>query len=232
MKLKPYQEETIMFESRLLCEHEGLENTFDRSLAFTIHLTTLKDTVRVQKAIFQKIHRSIYGWRYSPDNFTFSMLIAGDVEGSRSGYVPVDVLKTPLCPHYHGLMVFSQEDWAVISPDLSAWIAVIRTSIAEIKEVKNSEINGDGCYISESVWIKKFEPKLDKHTKYASALADYIQYIIKVDLIANKQSIDTYCPMVFPHDINKSPALVRRSSMLFNELHEKETKFQSQNIWS
>tara|TARA_R100000935_G_C2837465_1_gene168963 strand:+ start:1503 stop:2201 length:699 start_codon:yes stop_codon:yes gene_type:complete len=232
MKLKSYQEETIMFQSRLLCEHEGLESTVDRSLALTIHLTTLRDTVRIQNAIFQKIHRSIYGGRYSPDKFTFSMLIAGDVESSRSGYVPVDVLKTPLYPHYHCLMVFSEGDWAIISPDLSAWIAVIRNSIAEIKEVKNSEINDDGCYISESVWIKKFEPKLDKHAKYASALADYIQYIIKADLIANKQSIDTYRPMVFPHDINKSPALERRSSMLFNELHEQEIKFQSQRMRS
>ncbi len=220
-----------MFESRLLCEHEGLESIADRSLAFTIHLTTLRDTVGIQKAIFQKIHRSIYGGRYSPDDFTFSMMIAGDVEGSRSGYVPVDVLKAPLYPHYHGLIVFSEGDWAIISPNLSAWIAVIRNSIAEIKEVKNSEINDDGCYISESVWIKKFEPKLDKHAKYASALADYIQYIIKADLIANKQSIDTYCPMVFPHDLDKSSMSTRRSKALFSRLHDIETKFLPQRMW-
>ena len=232
MKLKSYQQETIMFESRLICEHENTENISDRSLTFTVQLRTLKDTDKIQNAIFQKIHRAIYGKRYSPDEFTFSMLIAGDVEGSRSGYIPIDVLKAPLYPHYHGLLVFSEKDWAIISSDLSAWFAAIRSSIVEIKEVKEPEIDEDGCYIHETVWIKKFESKPGKHTKYASALAVYIQYMVKADFIANKHSIVTYQPMVFPHDISKSPILAIKSNMLFDKLYEQETKFQLQRMRS
>ena len=65
-------------------------------------MKSLANTISMQKAIFQKIHRVLYGKLSLANEFNFSIMIAGDVENTRSGYTSVDVLKNPLLSHYHG----------------------------------------------------------------------------------------------------------------------------------
>lgn len=228
MKLNSNQTETIMYESRLLCEHEDIETAAQRALAFTIKVKHLSNTTHVQKAIFEKVHRAIYGTISKPDEFTFSMLIAGDVESSRDGFLSKRDLQDPLYPHYHGLIIFSKKDWAAISIDLSNCIAAIRNLVLRITEVEETEIDEDGCYINETVWIKKFEPKPLNIRQYNSELATYIQYVIKADLLANKQSISTYQPMVFPYDRHGSETTYKKSDELFKRLAQQQMLPQSQ----
>ena len=118
MRLNKNQQETLMYQSRLLFKHDNVESALERSLAITIYTNEVFDTEHFKRAVFQKIHRAIYGAISAPDNFTYSMMIAGDVESSRSGTVGLETLKAAYEPHFHGLMVFSKSDWCRIEADL------------------------------------------------------------------------------------------------------------------
>src|SRR6056297_768920 len=105
------QQITLMYLSRLLHKHTQKGDVAKRTLVFTIQVKHLKNTSSVKKAIFQKIHRALYGTLSSPDDFNFSMFFSSDVEASRSKYLPDEVLLEPIVPHYHGLIVFNKHDW-------------------------------------------------------------------------------------------------------------------------
>ena len=159
MKKTEEQQNTLMYLSRILHNHTRKSDAPKRALAFTIQVKHLKNSYQLKKAIFQKVHRALYGKLYSHDDFTFSMFIASDVESSRSKYIPDDVLLKPLLPHYHGLIVFNKPDWDTVCENLPYWKGIIRSSISDIIEVKDNEIDDDGCIKSESIWIDIFEEK-------------------------------------------------------------------------
>ena len=108
MGLNIIKHETLMYQSRLFLKHNNLESASDRSLLFTIYTNKVSDHEHFKRAVFQKIHRAIYGDLSKPDNFTYSMMIAGDVECSKTGTVSLETLKNPYEPHYHGVMVLSK----------------------------------------------------------------------------------------------------------------------------
>jgi hypothetical protein len=226
MKLNSNQEETLMYLSRMLVQHDDITNIESRALIFTIEVRSLANTISMQNAIYQKIHRILYGKLSSANEKNFSIMIAGDVENSRSGYTPVDVLKNPLLPHYHGLMLFSVKDWEIINANLSHWIAEFRRVILEIQEVKPSEIDSDGVYLNESIWIKPFKTKKSNGAKHHSALAAWISYMIKCDLLANKQSIGTYQPTVFPYDKYMNQPVASKAEIIFNKLYRQQQEFE------
>ena len=93
MRLNKNQQETLMYQSRLLFKHDNVESASDRALALTIYTNEVFDTEHFKRALYQKVHRVLYGDLSKPDNFTYSMMIAGDVEASRSGAVqcPSDI---------------------------------------------------------------------------------------------------------------------------------------------
>ena len=70
-----------------------LNQHLDRSLVFTIYTNKVFDHEHFKRAIYQKPHRVLYGTLSAPDNFTYSMMIAGDVECSKTGAVqcPSDI---------------------------------------------------------------------------------------------------------------------------------------------
>ena len=80
MRLNKNQQETLMYQSRLLFKHDHIESAPSRSLVLTIYTNEVFDTEHFKRAVSQKI-------------FTNSMMIAGDVESSRSGAVqcPSDI---------------------------------------------------------------------------------------------------------------------------------------------
>ena len=88
MKRFEEQQNTLMYLSRFLNHHTNQGDALNRALVFTIQVKHLRTSKQVKKAIFQKVHRALYGELSSPDNFNFSMFIASHVESSRKGYVP------------------------------------------------------------------------------------------------------------------------------------------------
>ncbi|WP_420859980.1 hypothetical protein [Marivivens marinus] len=204
MHYKIFQQEkidAIMYLSRLIDPHSEKSGIEERSLVFTIQMRTLTNIDHIQKAIFQKIHRSIYGKLSSSDEFNFSMFIAGDVEDSRSGWIPDHVLNKPIIPHFHGIIMFSERDWRMVNSNLSFWKHKIKSSILDIKEVKDDEVDEDGCIIKESIWIDRFKKDYHRDAKHHSPLGDYVQYSMKTHLQANRRGIYEYEPKVFPFDI-------------------------------
>jgi len=162
MGLNAIKQETLMYQSRLLLKHINVETASDRSLLFTIRTDKVSDHEHFKRAIYQKPHRVLYGTLSAPDNFTYSMMIAGDVECSKTGTVSLETLKNPYEPHYHGVMVFSKSDWCRIEPNLSEVIGRIKSAIYDIREVKKPLIDDDGVCTWDTVWIENLRKVLNQ----------------------------------------------------------------------
>ena len=232
MRLNKNQQETLMYQSRLLFEHDNIDSASSRSLAVTIHTNEVSDQEHFKRAVFQKVHRALYGTISRSDNFRFSMMIAGDVEASRSGTVRLETLKTAYEPHFHGLMVFSEPDWCLIEQNSPNYIALIQSAISDIREVKKPLIDNDGVCSWNTIWIRKFEVSTKPKHKFSSSFSNYISYIFKADNHAQKHGIDTYVPSVFPHDLYPSRNNASSTETMFKKLclleegfHQKRRKY-------
>lgn len=226
MGLTIKQQETLMYQSRLLFEHDNIESASSRSLALTIHTNEVSDQEHFKRAVFQKVHRALYGTISAPDNFTYSMMIAGDVEASRSGTVRLETLKTAYEPHFHGLIVFSEPDWCLIEQNSPKYIALIQSAISDIREVKKPLIDNDGVCSWNTIWVRKFEESTKPKHKFSSSFSNYINYIFKADNHAQKHGIDTYVPSIFPHDLYPTKQKASSAELLFKQLCLVEEAFQ------
>ena len=226
MGLNAIKQETLMYQSRLLLKHINVETASDRSLLFTIRTDKVSDHEHVKRAVYQKPHRVLYGAISAPNNFTYSMMIAGDVECSKTGTVSLETLKNPYEPHYHGVMVFSKSDWCRIEPNLSEVIGRIKSAIYDIREVKKPLIDDDGVCTWDTVWIEKFKESTKPRHKFSSSFSNYINYIFKADYHAQKHGIQSYVPSVFPHDLYPPKDKASSAEPLFNQLCLVEEAFQ------
>ena len=226
MRLNKNKQETLMYQSRLLFKHSNVESASERSLAITIYTNEVFDTEHFKRAVFEKVHRILYGDLSKPDNFTYSIMIAGDVESSRSGTVGLETLKAAYEPHFHGLMVFSKSDWCRIEADLPKYIRLIQSAISDIREVKKPLIDADGVCRWNTIWVRKFEESTKPKHKFSSSFSNYINYIFKADNHAQKHGIDTYVPSVFPHDLYPPKTKSSSTETMFKQLCLIEEGFQ------
>jgi hypothetical protein len=226
MRLNKNQQETLMYQSRLLFKHDNVESASERSLAITIYTNEVFDTEHFKRAVFEKVHRILYGDLSKPDNFTYSIMIAGDVESSRSGTVGLETLKAAYEPHFHGLMVFSKSDWCRIEADLPKYISLTQSAISDIREVKKPLIDADGVSSWNTIWVRKFEESTKPKHKFSSSFSNYINYIFKADNHAQKHGIDTYVPSVFPHDLYPPRTQSSSTENMFKQLCLVEEGFQ------
>ena len=226
MGLNSKIQETLMYQSRLFLKHINVESASDRSLLFTIYTDKVFDHEHFKRAIYQKPHRVLYGTLSAPDNFTYSMMIAGDVECSKTGTVSLETLKNPYEPHYHGVMVFSKSDWCRIEPNLSEVIGRIKAAIYDIREVKTPLIDDDGVCTRDMIWIEKFKESTKPRHKFSSSFSNYINYIFKADYHAQKHGIQSYVPSVFPHDLYPPKDKSSSAEPLFKQLCLVEEAFQ------
>ncbi|MDC0335221.1 hypothetical protein OAN23_07330 [Amylibacter sp.] len=226
MGLNTNKHETLMYQSRLLLKHINVETASDRSLLFTIYTNKVFDYEHFKRAVYQKPHRVLYGAISAPNNFTYSMMIAGDVECSKTGTVSLEILKTPYEPHYHGVMVFSKSDWCRIEPNLSEVIGRIKSALYDIREVKKPLIDDDGVCTRDMIWIEKFKESTKPRHKFSSSFSNYINYIFKTDYHAQKHGIQSYVPSVFPHDLYPPKDKSSSAEPLFKQLCLVEEAFQ------
>ena len=230
MGLNANKQETVMYQSRLLLKHINVETASERSLVFTIYTNRVFDYEHVKRAVYQKMHRVFYGTLSAPDNFTYSMMIAGDVECSKTGTVSLETLKNPYEPHYHGVMVFSKSDWCRIEPNLSEYIGRIKAAIYDIREVKKPLIDDDGVCTRDMIWIEKFKESTKPRHKFSSSFLNYINYIFKADYHAQKHGIQSYVPSVFPHELYPPKNKSSSAEPLFNQLCLAEEAFQQKRV--
>jgi len=218
MKRIEEQQHTLMYISRLLHNHNNINSCMNRALIFTIQTKTLANTNHIKKAIYEKFHRAFYDKLSSPKDFTFSMFIASDVEGTKTGDTPENTLNEPLHPHYHGIIVFNENDWASIRENLHFWKGQIRKFVSKIREVKDDEIDKYGCIKSESIWIDVFDESKVSNMKHKFPLGNYVQYAMKAYLQSYNRGNLSHEPKVYPFDIYASDADVRNAEKLFNNL--------------
>lgn len=73
MKLKTKQQELI-YQCRLLFKHEDVQTVSNLSLVLTISVKEMFKYEQFKKAVYQKIHRGLYGTLSSRDNFNYSII--------------------------------------------------------------------------------------------------------------------------------------------------------------
>ena len=224
MKRIEEQQTTLMYLSRLLYTHTRKGDAAKRTFVFTIQVEHLKNSNNTKKSIYQNVYRALYDQLPSSDDCNFSMLIASDVESSRRKYVPDEVLLNPILPHYHGLIVFKKPDWEYMCENLSYWKGKIRSSISDIKEIRDREVDDYGCIKSEPIWIDVFDESKVHDAKHRFPLGNYTSYAIKSHLQSSNRSILIHEPSVFPFDLHATDADAIKANRLFNELWEQQVQ--------
>lgn len=222
MQRLPEQQETIMYLSRLLHNHTRKGDAEKRTLVFTAPVKHLNNSKYEKETIYKKVHRTLYEKLKSHDNIICSMFIASDVEASRQGYIPNDVLLKPIIPHYHGVIVFHKHVWGRISENLSYWKDAISSSMSEVLDDADAD---DDSPLKKSIWIDQFDANKVKCAKHKFPLGNYTQYAMKTHLQANNRGIMLHEPSVFPFDIYNSEQDARSANRLFNDLWKQQVSY-------
>lgn len=223
MKRIHEQQETIMYLSRLLHNHTRKGDAEKRTLVFTAPGRHLTNSKYEKEKLFKQVHRILYEEIPSHGEHIFSMFIASDVEASRQGYIPDDVLLKPIIPHYHGVIVFHKHVWDHISEDLSFWKGLIGSSMSEVLEDDYDDVD-DNSRFKKSIWIDQFDESKVRYAKHRFPLGNYTSYAMKTHLQANNRGIMLHEPSVFPFDIYNSEQDARSANLLFNKLWKQQVQ--------
>ena len=223
MKRLQEQQETIMYLSRLLHDHTRKGDAEKRTLVFTAPVKHLNNSKYEKEKFFKQVHRALYEEIPSHGEHIFSMFIASDVEASRQGYIPDDVLLKPIIPHYHGVIVFHKHVWDRISENLSYWQDVICSSMSEVLADNDEDV--DDNLLKKSIWIDQFDESKVRYAKHRFPLGNYTQYAMKSHLQANSRGIMLHEPSVFPFDIYNSEEDARRANRLFDDLWKQQVSY-------
>lgn len=222
MKRLQEQQETIMYLSRLLHNHTRKGDAEKRTLVFTSPAKHLNNSKYEKEIIYKNVHRTLYEKLKPHDNIICSMFIASDVEASRQGYIPNDVLLKPFIPHYHGVIVFHKHVWDRISENLSYWQDVISSSMSEVLD--DEDVDDDNRF-KKSIWIDQFDESKVRYAKHRFPLGNYTSYAMKTHLQANNRGIMLHEPSVFPFDIYNSDEDTRSANRLFNDLWKQQVSY-------
>lgn len=104
-----------MFASRFLFNQVEHESAGSRTSFLTIPVTNMVRPEQFKLQVNKKLNKTLIDLGGTTEGY--SMIIAGDVEGSRSGTIGLRVLQNPECPHYHGMCTFPPEVWKVVEDD-------------------------------------------------------------------------------------------------------------------
>lgn len=186
---------------------KSIENDFcTQSLVITIQVNNKKNSETLKLTLYKRLYKLLYGSAEDKRFANFSLLIAGDVEGTREGYAPLDTLKKPIYPHYHCLMMFSKSDWTRIAENFDEWRIMMVRTISAIREVKGKEIR-----------ITKFDRRLTPEKFQHQPLLYFTSYCTKCDRIASAMGISDYGPSVYPFDGYVSEHEFRQQSFFQNQ---------------
>jgi len=169
--------------SQSISHMDNKDNLDERSFFMTIKLRHKSDIDKVLKPIFIKINNVLYSKTIGSGSQKSSMIICGDVEGSR---LHIPEFKRPIYPHLHALLILSHEDHLVWKDKKEVLIALLNIEISSLLEVKSFDQN--------PVWIKPFD--INK-----GSIIDTVAYIGKAFFQAQKSSLEFGASRVFPFEI-------------------------------
>lgn len=216
------QEETVAWTtSRLFSNQMKITGIENRCLMVSIKVSDMERYDKFKLQVYKKFLQALSDMKVEDGKDHISMLVAGDVEGSRKFNVDRSTMLNPYEPHYHVIIVFSTSLWDHLQGKLNRLMLCYANRLADLNETKfDRDDVKEGCYEKYFWWTiydDHIRNKISKY-KYRFPLGRLVSYSTKADFIANRLHLPNCQPSAFPHDLLLDENLINRSNSIFNVL--------------
>jgi hypothetical protein len=216
------QEETVAWTtSRLFSNQMQITGIENRCLMVSIKVSNMERYENFKLQVYKKFLQALTDMKVENGKDHISMLVAGDVEGSRKFNVDRSTMLNPYEPHYHMIIVFSTSLWDRLQDKLNRLMLCYANRLADLNETKfdrdDVEKGDHEKYFWWTIYDDHIRNKISKY-KYRFPLGKLVSYSTKADLIANRLHLPNCQPSAFPHDLLLDENLINRSNSIFNVL--------------
>lgn len=216
------QEQTVAWTtSRLFSNQTQITGIENRCLMVSIKVSDMERYENFKLQVYKKFLKALSDMKVGNGKDHISMLVAGDVEGSRKFNVDRSTMLNPYEPHYHMIIVFSTSLWDHLQGKLNRLMLCYANRLADLNETKfdrDDVEKGDyEKYFWWTIYDDHIRNKISKY-KYRFPLGRLVSYSTKADLIANRLHLPNCQPSTFPHDLLLDENLINRSNSIFNVL--------------
>lgn len=220
------QEQTIAWmTSRLLSNKIKITGIENRCLMVSIKVSNMERYETFKLQVYKKLLKALTDMKVENGKDHISMLVAGDVEGSRKFNVDRSTMLNPYEPHYHMIIVFSTSLWDRLQDKLNRLMLCYANRLADLNETKfdcdDVEKGDHEKYFWWTIYDDHIRNKISKY-KYRFPLGKLVSYSTKADLIANRLHLTNCQPSAFPHDLLLDENLINRSNYIFNVLASRQ----------
>lgn len=185
--------------ARATCIHDHIDCLLERSIAFTVLVRKPAFCEDIKKVIFLKINRFLYKKRRTTGSRRSSVILCGDVEGTRLNR---GAFGRPIMPHIHGYLVLSPQDFESWRGRTRELTLGIQKSLLRIREVGQSS---------------KRTRESDVVVKPAFARLDiWLSYLMKAYPQAALRRAEFDPPSVYPYELD-----IRRGGAFADVLERK-----------
>lgn len=224
-KLSSQDHHVLWATSRLFSNQKKLTGIKNRCLLVSIKVSNMERDDSIKLQIYKKFIKTLNEMFIDTQNEDISMLVSGDVEGSRNFNVDRSTMLCPYEPHYHAILVFSDLLWENLHYRLEEVMIQYACNLADIAETKLRRTDIKSERFKRYLWWKIYDDQILKgigRLKYKFPLGRIVSYSTKADLIANRLHTTQCQPSVFPYDLLLDKKLINRSDSIFGQLMKRQ----------
>ncbi|PWK60551.1 hypothetical protein [Roseicyclus mahoneyensis] len=211
--------------SRLFSNQMKITGIENRCLMVSIKVSNMERYENFKLQVYRKFLYAVRDLKVDIRSDQISMLVAGDVEGTRKFNVDRSTMINPYEPHYHVIIVFSSSLWDKLQRRFYYLMRSYAYHLADLNETKfeREDINKNQYrqYFWWTIYDDQSRKKLSKY-EYRFPLGKLVSYSIKADLISNKLHLTKCQPSVFPHDLLLDEKAIKRSDSIFDTLVKRQ----------
>ena len=220
------QDQTVAWTtSRLFSNKMKITGIENRCLMVSIKVSNMERYDNFKLQVYKKFLKSLSDMKVENGKDHISMLVAGDVEGSRKFDVDRSTMLNPYEPHYHVIIVFSSSLWDHLQGKLNTLMHYYANHLADLEETKFKRVDVGSKRFRQYLWWKTHDDQMRKEFskfEYRFPLGNLVSYSTKADLIANRLHLTNCQPSAFPHDLLLDEHLINRSNSIFNVLASRQ----------
>ena len=220
--------------ARLFSNQKRITGIENRCLMVSIKVSNMERYENFKLQVYKKFLKALIDVKVDVGNDQISMLVCGDVEGSRNFNVDRSTMLNPYEPHYHLIIVFPISLWDHLQGRLNSLMSCYANHLADLEETKFKRVDVGSKRFRQYFWWKIYDDqvrkKLSKH-KYSFSLGNIVSYSTKADLISNKLHLTNCQPSTYPYDLLLDESIVKRSDSIFNTLIKRQLDDKNKGIF-
>ena len=224
-QLSTQDQNVAWLTARLFSNQKRITGIENRSLMVSIKVSNMERYENFKLQVYKKFLKALTDMKVDVVNDQISMLVCGDVEGSRSLNVDRSTMLNPYEPHYHLIIVFPISLWDNLQGKLHRLMFCYANHLADLEETKFKRVDVGSKRFRQYFWWKIYDDqvrkKLSKY-KYSFPLGKIVSYSTKADLISNKLHLTNCQPSTYPYDLLLDESIVDRKILIFNKLAKRQ----------